>query len=65
MSEPITIEPTAQQITRFLELFNALDAFESQQHFIRGYGAFDRATVAMPDPAAVAVLSWLKEKADG
>lgn len=54
--------PSKAQITRFIEVFTQLNNYEALMFESRLWGAFDRATTPMPDPAVVAVLSWLKEQ---
>lgn len=52
--------PSAEQIKRFVEVFESLSAFEGQHHAVRGWGM----DLARPDPYVVAVLTWLKEQTD-
>ena len=57
---PITAShPPLHDITRFVDVFRRLDAFEAQQRSIRGHGAFDPSRDPLPDPAVVRVLRWL------
>lgn len=64
MADSNTTEPTKEDAARFVEIFEALNSFEVSQFHIRGYGAFDRSIVPMPDPSVMRVLAWLKERAD-
>ena len=57
-------EPTKEEITKFLNIFNALSTFESNQFLFRGYGAFDRKEVVMPIPSVVKVMQWLENKCE-
>ena len=57
--------PSASDIARFLEVFQALDSFESGQRMMRGYGVFDPATTELPDPATVRTIAWLRGLAAG
>ena len=61
--DPRTTPPTADELQRFLAVFECLNGFEASQRSIRGHGAFDPATEAMPDPAVIRTLAWIKERA--
>ena len=53
-----------EDFKHFLQIFEALDHFEASQYSIRGYGAFDRTKIEMPDPSVVKVLACLKARAN-
>jgi hypothetical protein len=51
--------PPAEDVKRFIEIFDTLSQFEAQQRYMRGYGALDPAE--LPDGATVRVMKWLHE----
>jgi len=55
-------KPTKEEITKFIDVFEDLCAFEGQQRFIRGYGAFEEKD--LPFPEVVKTLEWLKKITD-
>lgn len=58
-------EPTAQDIAKFMKCFDILSRFEAEHRLLRGWGAaFDQTEFQMPDPAVMAVSSWLREIAN-
>jgi hypothetical protein len=58
----MTDQPSKAEISRFLEFFAALEKFELQQRFVRGYGAFGPEW-KWPDQAVADVAEWLSELA--
>lgn len=55
-------KPTSEEIKIFLEIFDKLANFESQQRFIRGNAVFEKSE--LPIPEVVKVINWLREKTE-
>ena len=53
--------PTPAEIRHYLDTIAALDRFEAQHRYTRGWGAFDPAD--LPIPAVVKVSAWLEAQA--
>lgn len=56
---PAETHPLADDIKVFLDVFDALSAFEAESQFTRGYG-ISLPSVKRPAPEVVRVLAWLK-----
>ena len=55
-------KPTAEDMEKFIKVFDQLSQFEAQQRLIRGHGCFANEQ-CLPIPEVVKVISWLKTKA--
>ena len=54
--------PSREDFQVFVRTFEVLTNFEATQFVIRGYGAFDRKD--LPIPEVRRVLDWLKEQGE-
>lgn len=57
--------PTKDEIKVFLDIYNKLSRFESDQRCIRGWGVWnDRLPSELPIPEVVKVYKWLQNLAN-
>lgn len=54
------LEPTREEVVKFLQVIYRLSNFEASQRMIRGYGAFK--TSELPIVEFTCVMAWLHEK---
>ena len=54
----LILEPTKEEFSKFLDVFEKLASFEAQSRELRGIGCFSSED-KLPIPEVVCVLNWL------